>query len=70
MNNYLPDIEPAHLAKELRAAKIKIPLFLQSGDCQPTNRDYYLQKGFTDCVNEPILSNDIYQTIGSMFEPK
>ncbi|GAO29363.1 PAS domain S-box protein [Geofilum rubicundum] len=69
MNDYLPDIEPANLANELRAAQINIPLFLQSGDDQTSKRDYYRQKGFTDCVNEPILSNDIYKTIGSMFEP-
>jgi PAS domain S-box-containing protein len=68
MNDYLPDIEPANLANELRAAQINIPLFLQSEENLTNKRDYYRQKGFTDCVNEPLLSNDIYKTIGSMFE--
>jgi PAS domain S-box-containing protein len=69
MNNILPDMDAANLINELRAAQIKIPIFLQSGECQATKRDYYRQKGFTDCVKEPILSEDIYKTIGSMFEP-
>jgi CheY-like chemotaxis protein len=69
MNNYLPDIEPIALTNELRAARITIPIFLQSGDCQSGKQDYYRENGFTDCVNETILSGDIIRTIGNMFEP-